>query len=53
MIRNFFRNEEAVTAVEYAVMIALVILAILGAVVSMSDSLTNKFNEVETTVDGL
>ena len=53
MIRQFLFDEDGVTAVEYAVMVALVILGILVAVVSMSDSLINHFNDVETTVDGL
>jgi Flp pilus assembly pilin Flp len=53
MIRNFFYSEDAVTAVEYAVMVALLILAILASVISLSQSLTDHFNSVETTVDGL
>lgn len=53
MIRRFLFSEDGVTAVEYAVMVALVILAILASVISMSQSLTGHFNSVETTVDGL
>ena len=53
MFRRFFCSEDAVTAVEYAVMVALLILAVLASVISLSNSLQGHFNDVETTVDGL
>lgn len=53
MFRRFFRSEDAVTAVEYAVMVALLILAVLASVVALSNSLQSHFNDVESTVDGL
>jgi pilus assembly protein Flp/PilA len=35
-IYNFLREEEAATAVEYAVMLALIIVAVIGAIGSVA-----------------
>jgi pilus assembly protein Flp/PilA len=34
-LNNFFRDEQAATAVEYAVMLALILLVVLGAIGSV------------------
>lgn len=53
MIRRFLGSEEAVTAVEYAVMLAALILFILSTLVSFSETMKGFFGGVKTNVDNL
>jgi len=53
MIRQFLGSEDGPTAVEYAVMLAFVILFALAAVTSMGGSMKTFFTDVDTSVDKL
>lgn len=50
-LRNFRRNEEGVTAIEYGLIAALVGVAIIGGVTLLGDSLDAMFTDVSTTLD--
>jgi pilus assembly protein Flp/PilA len=43
-IRRFLNDSSAATTVEYAVMLALILVAILGSVTTMSQNTANCFN---------
>ena len=47
---NFLKNEDGPTAVEYAVMLALIIVVCIGAVTSLGGSAKGTFTNVGTTV---
>ena len=38
LIRNFFRNDDGPTAVEYAVLLALIVIACIGSVLAVANS---------------
>ena len=50
--KQFCGDESGATAIEYGLIAALISVAIIGAVTSVGDSLTNIFNEVTTELDG-
>ena len=45
-IKQFFRDEEGVTAIEYALIAALIAVVIIGAVSLVGQDINNTFNEV-------
>ncbi len=47
-IRNFIASEDGPTAVEYAVMLALIIVVCLAAVSAVGSNANGKFNNVNT-----
>ena len=47
---SFLRNEEGATATEYSVMIALVILVVIAAVVSLGNTVEGLFNDFGSTL---
>jgi pilus assembly protein Flp/PilA len=47
---NFLKNEDGPTAVEYAVMLALIIVVCIGAISALGSNASNTFNYVATTV---
>jgi len=49
-IKRFVRDEEGADATEYALMLGLVALAIIGAVAGLGTQLHNAFNRIGTTV---
>ena len=49
-IRNFIRDEEAQSAVEYALVIGIVVLGLLGAFVILKDSI---FGLIQNTADAI
>jgi pilus assembly protein Flp/PilA len=49
-IRNFFKDESGASAVEYGLLVALIAVAIIGAVTSLGTTLATKFNAVSTAV---
>jgi pilus assembly protein Flp/PilA len=51
-IRNFFQDESGASAVEYGLLVALIAVAIIGAVTSLGSTLADKFNAVATAVSG-
>ena len=51
-ISAFLRNEEGATAIEYALMVSLIALAIIAAVTLVGTGLNTKFTAVNTAVTG-
>jgi prepilin peptidase CpaA len=55
-IKNFFKRfiqeEEGATAVEYAVMIVLIIVVCLGVITLLGGEVEKAFNKVATTLQG-
>ncbi len=45
-IRNFFKSEDGPTAVEYAVMLALIVVVCLGAIRTIGTNANGAFNRV-------
>jgi pilus assembly protein Flp/PilA len=43
---NFFKDEEGVTMVEYALMVALIAVVAIGAVTLLGTNVSSRFNEV-------
>ncbi len=51
-VLNFLRNEDGPTAVEYAVMLALIIVVCIAAISVLGSNANNTFNEAATTLNG-
>ena len=49
-VRHFLVSEDGPTAVEYAVMLALIIVACVAAIQTLGTSLSSTFNTVNTDV---
>ena len=49
-IKNFVREEEGASAVEYGLLVALIAVAIIGAVTALGGSLKTMFTNVSTTI---
>ena len=49
---EFLRNEDGPTAVEYAVMLALIIVVCIGAVTALGTNASNTFSFVSGQVQG-
>ena len=49
---DFLRNEDGPTAVEYAVMLALIIVVCIAAISALGSNASSTFNTVGTTVGG-
>lgn len=49
-IRQFVLSEDGPTAVEYAVMLALIVVAIVGIVGALGTSISSTFNSVSSAV---
>jgi len=52
MVLNFLKNEDGPTAVEYAVMLALIIVVCITAITSLGSNANNTFSSVGSTVGG-
>jgi len=50
MIAEFFKDEEGATAVEYALMVALIAAVIIAAVSLLGQESANTFNKVKDTM---
>ena len=50
-IKNFFKDEEGATAVEYGLMVALIAAVIIGAVTLLGTSTNDAFNTVGGAID--
>jgi pilus assembly protein Flp/PilA len=48
---NFLKNEDGPTAVEYAVMLAFIIVVCISAVSALGANVSNTFNYVGNVVD--
>lgn len=51
-IRTFVRDEEGATAVEYALMVALIAVVIITAVTAIGTNANTKFNAAATAIGG-
>ncbi len=49
-LRQFLESEDGPTAVEYAVMVGLIVVAIIAVVRSMSQSTSRTFSSVSSTL---
>jgi pilus assembly protein Flp/PilA len=49
-IRNFFKDESGASAVEYGLLVALIAVAIIGAVTALGGSLRDTFQNVSDKV---
>jgi pilus assembly protein Flp/PilA len=49
-VRNFLSDESGVTAIEYALIAALIAVVIIGAVTTVGTNITNVFTEVGNTL---
>lgn len=50
-LRALLADTRGATAVEYGLIVALIFLAILGAVRGFGESVSNMYNKVSTTTD--
>ena len=48
--RNFVRNEEGATAVEYALMVALIAVVIIAAVTTLGSNASTKFSTAGSAI---
>ena len=51
VVARFLREEAGATAIEYGVIAALMAVAILGALSSISDALTGLYEDVDAGLD--
>lgn len=51
-VRRFLRSEDGPTAVEYAVMLALIIIVCLAAITAVGTQAAAQFNNIATRVGG-
>jgi pilus assembly protein Flp/PilA len=47
---NFLKREDGPTAVEYAVMLALIIVVCIGAITTLGSNASNTFTNVAATI---
>ena len=47
---NFLKQEDGPTAVEYAVMLALIIVVCIAAITTLGSNASTTFNKVATTI---
>ena len=50
LIRKFLKSEEGPTAVEYAVMLALIIVVCIGTITSLGAKASTNFTNVRTAI---
>jgi pilus assembly protein Flp/PilA len=51
-VKRFWNDESGATAVEYALMVALIAVVIIVAVTALGTTLEGTFEDVEAAVDG-
>lgn len=52
LVKNFLKDEDGVTAIEYGLIAALIAVAIITAVNLVGEELGNIFNKIETALKG-
>jgi pilus assembly protein Flp/PilA len=50
LVRKFKRNESGVTAIEYGLIAGFISVVIIGALMSMSSSMGNIFNNIQVAL---
>ncbi len=53
LFKRFVSEESGLETVEYAVMTALIVAALVTAIASLSTSIGNRFGKVQGTIDSL
>ena len=53
LLKKLLRDEEGPTAVEYAVMLAMIVAACIGGVNSMADATADSFETSAAELDGV
>ena len=53
LFQKFLREEDGPTAVEYAVLLALIVVACIGAVHSMANATADSFNTSAKNLEGV
>jgi pilus assembly protein Flp/PilA len=49
---DFLKQEDGPTAVEYAVMLALIVVVCIAAISVLGSNANNTFNKIATTING-
>jgi pilus assembly protein Flp/PilA len=49
-LREFFASQSGATAIEYGLITALIAVAIIATLISLTSSITNTFNEVSSNL---
>jgi pilus assembly protein Flp/PilA len=49
-IKNFFKDESGASAVEYGLLVALIAVVIIGAVTTLGQNISGKFDEAATGI---
>jgi Flp pilus assembly pilin Flp len=49
-LRSFHSDQEAATAVEYAVMLSLILMAVFATVAALGTNLNTKFGTIESQI---
>lgn len=52
-LRNFVQDESGASAVEYGLLIALIAVAMIGAVTTLGHSLSGMFAGIASTISGV
>ena len=52
-LKNFFKDEEGATAVEYGIMVAAIAAVIIGVVIAIGTETNRAFSEVSTELKKL
>ena len=52
-VQRFLVSEDGPTAVEYAVMLALIIIVCLTAITSLGTTAATKFNQIQSSVNAV
>jgi pilus assembly protein Flp/PilA len=50
MFKNFIRNEDGATAIEYGLIAALIAVTIIGGVTAVGSKLSTTFNTIQTNL---
>jgi pilus assembly protein Flp/PilA len=50
MIKKFFKDESGATMVEYAILVALIAIAVIATVMGVATALNAKFEEIATCI---
>ena len=51
-LRNFLKNEDGATAIEYGLIAALIAVVIIAAVQTLGTSISATFEEIEAAISG-
>jgi len=50
LLKKFFREEDGPTAVEYAVILGLLVAGVMGSVTTLTTATANSFNETSAQI---